>query len=601
MTHGATASQRGNDEFQGLSNSGFIEPAVRPHVTNIPIIWGYNPAMFGSDTILATLNIGEAIHRNHNFQIFSPVVQNALNRHFNVQLEGIHVTNIYHTGRWSADLLAGIDRNPHADIYLANPLASNLSGLTRTIPDEMIRRYAPNYALLLDINDGWVISRSADGEQMALNTFDAYHNDLDLFSVYRLDWLQDSLFPMPGSGNLTQLAEGVYFSSESYTFHEFTVIMDIFTHNRPNPGSAPPYHFNEQFEAMGRDRAWGMEVNLNADLFQAVAPILGMYGVNTGIMEENGAAVPFFASLAYRDALLFLEELAANESIFNYGGSGQHELFTCGFFRIGWAAVRTRDLFDVIGEARQNNPNGMFLITPPEHGPLGNRGVGLSQGSSPFNANGTAWVIDADVDDDMLSRILNIFDALSFDPEFIALTAYGFNNMSPFYRTADSNDYDRVLFNNIPVTENERVGMSRFIWNGDPFDSTITIRRPLNIMMREGVFFTGIVDGINWEQRFLGGFDAVNRFAQSDAGMRLNLLPSREDVRNVFAVQRTSLDEQYRHILLGEQGLVTQYIVDVLIGDICVVSTWDGYIASLNAHGLQEYIALFSQFPKTAG
>jgi hypothetical protein len=455
----------------------------------------------------------------------------------------------------------------------------------------MIRRYAPNNAALLDIHDGWDVSRAPNGEQYALNTFDYTHHDLGVFSVYRLDWLEALNINMPGFGSPVRVADGVYFSAESYTQDEFMWIMDAFTRRLPNP-KVPDGNmrqtWNENTLSTAREHTWAMEVNGFGDVLQAVAPILGMYGVNTSIMEEDGYAIPFYASSAYREALLFLEDLARNNYIFAFSGFRQHYFFPCSFARVGWAPVHTRDLYNLIREAQQGDPNRRFLVTPPEIGINNHRGIGLLQSSSPFNTDGNAWVISSHISDNRLSRLLNMFDAMSFDPELYVLTNYGTYNRSRFF-----------IEMNFSTTDS-----ANFRWSGDPYDSTMYFNRHMIALFREGLFSTGIHDGMTFPRSFLGEFEAVADFAQSAAGMRLNLMPSREDTRGVFAMELAALDAMYWDSLMddgtvtGRFGIVRQYLANIVRGDVSVIFTWDDYIASLNENGLREYIRLFSQYPR---
>jgi hypothetical protein len=576
------------------NNPTLLTPEVRPGLEGLHIVWGFNPAMHGGDFNLAVNNSVETANARRG-SIFAPslLIQNALSNYFNVTLEGVHASSVYDTleSRWTPEMLEGIDRNPRTDIRLTQPVLPLAAGQSRTIPEDMIRRYAPNYAALLDRHNGWPVSRAANGEQFALNTFDIHHHDLDMFSVYRLEWLESFGIPLPGTGELTRLGDGIYFTPESYSFLEFLIIMDTFTREEPNPNTRAPQGWTGDAVDWARNRTWGIEVNRNGDIFQTVAPILGMFGVNTSIMEENGQAVPFFASNAYRDALRFIEDLADRDVIFVYGGSEQHTTFMCPFFRVGWAPVRTEDLYSVVHTTLRNDPARRLLITPPENGGFNQWGVGLMQSASPFNADGKAWVIGAHVSDDTLSRILNMFDEMSFDPELLALTAFGFHRDSPLYDAEQSRGFS--------FSDGERTvsGISRFTWAGEPFDSQVNFRRAVNYSLREGLFFTGILDGSNWQRRFLGEFDVVTRFAQSNAGQALNIPPSRGDVHNAFLAERAYLDERHWNALMGEFGLVSRYLTDILRRDLTVGESWDNYMETLNAHGLQEYIELFTQFP----
>ncbi|MCL2187509.1 MAG: hypothetical protein FWC16_06790 [Defluviitaleaceae bacterium] len=542
---------------------------IRPNTAGIPIRWGFNTTMFDS---LFQMENAFRVNRRGFEEL---AIQAFLSRYFNVQLEGVLVTDeMLHEG----DV---------PDIFLAPPANAFYAGIARAIPEEMIRRYAPNYAALLDVHNGWNVSRAADGQQTALNTFDIHYRDLPIFSVYRLEWLEELDIGLPFGGDIVQVADGVYFSAASFTYHDFLWIMDAFSRPLPNPYRHPAGTWSENILDRARNNTLSMEINLLGDIHSAIAPIMGMFGVNKSIMEEDGRAIPFFASTAYRDALIFLESLIARDAVFIYGGGTQHSTFVCQFFRIGWAAVRTQDLYNVIHTARNNDPSRRFLITPPEDGGTGFRGVGLAQSAGMFNPQGLSWAVSNHVSDDTLARILNIFDTISFDREWFTLTNFGFSIDSPHY------DPQLSAFNMIGSVE----GKARLVWEGTPYDSTVTFLREPTVVIQEGLFSTGIFDGNTWERRFFAGFDAVNNFAHSSAGQQLHLLPARQDTVGEFTAQRAYLDNRYAHTLLGFNGIVNQFLLRVLHRQIDVTSGWDSYIATLNQHGLQEYINLFSQFP----
>ncbi|MCL2500347.1 MAG: hypothetical protein FWE90_08430 [Defluviitaleaceae bacterium] len=565
-------------------------PLVRDELRGITIHWGYNTTFHDNSQISSVLDFerrtqGRGPSRYHEIPIVS-----AFNAMFSIQLQGVFVPNINNMP------------DPPPDIFLANPFQAETFGLTRTIPESMIRRYAPNYAALLDLHNGWGVSRAENGEQLALNTFESHLLDLEIFSVYRLEWLEMLDIGLPGTGVVTQVAEGVYFTPESYTYMDFLNIMEWFTFEAHNPNESRTTIANEELIAEARKRTWGMEVNFNGDMFRAISPILGMHGANTSIMEEDGKAVPFYASRAYKDTLLLIEELAAHDAILVYSGPPRdnHVNFTCAVFRVGWAPVHIRDLSRVISQAQFNDPARRFLITPPEHGINGHRGAGSERSGNAFNANGTAWVIGADVDDDTLSRILNIFDALSFDPEAYVLANYGLYRESPYYNRARSSEWGYNHGGGEMI-----MGHSRIVWDGVPLQSSFTVRRPLafQLFFREGVFATGIHDGNTLPRDLTTGFGLVADFAQSDAGVRLNLLPTRADTDGIFTTERARLDNLHRRGLLGgwssitmSRGVVPQYLMNVMFG-WPVERTWNDYLDALHYRGLQAYIDLFSQFP----
>jgi hypothetical protein len=609
------ACGRGDDSNNGTPvNPGYIDldELIDFNAPPLPIRWGLN-----TNYLLVNEGRHDIITRYEDAAV--PLF---LNEKFNVQIAGVYTPDIersvsadirlysrliemlaergelppgstcpLHLDEQYRQVLARI--NGHEilwpDIFMSDVKLMHQTGFARTIPEDMIRRYAPNYAALLDRHNGWGVSQNAHGEQTALNTFNYGHRDVNLFSVYRLDWLEAHGFALPGP--VTQIAEGVYFSANSYMYHDFLMILDAFTQVAPNPLAMPDALkgiFDENLLNQAAERTWAAGINGAADIFRAVAPVLGMFGVNTSIVEENGLAIPYFASQNYKNALIFLQDLAQRGSIINHSLQENYSMFTCYFVRVGWSAVQTQDLYRVVNTAASNDPTRRFLITPPENGGTNMRGVGLAQNSSSFNPDGRAWVIPYHVSDNTLSRILNMFDEMAFNPEIYSIVTYGRYDESPFF--------------------NEIAYSSRFKWNGEPYRSTIDLHRTPAFIAREGVFFTGIIDGHTFPQRLLGEFTAVSQFAQSDAGRALNIFPAREDSEGKFHELRADLDSQFKPNLYGGIRFddetymwhfcaVSMYILNVLTGYFTVADTWDDYMNDLYANGLQSYIDLFSSFP----
>jgi hypothetical protein len=332
---------------------------------------------------------------------------------------------------------------------------------------------------------------------------------------------------------------------------------------------------------MWSDRIVALEIN-HADPWSSLAPILGMFGINLGIMEQDGQPMPFFATHAFRDALLFLEGLGIGNTGYGMGGRN-HYNFSHHHHRVGWAAVHIDELPTIIAASHINAPDRRFLITPPESGQWGNRGVGAAN-NDPFNPDGMLWHIGAHVTDDVLSRILNMFDLISFDPQFHAITRYGIYAESPHFD----------MFNQVSTN----ISIPRFAWTGEPYDSAIHFLRGAFISMRDGVFFTGIVDDVTWPRAYIGGYDEINRFAASNEGRSLNLLPTRTDPTGAFAARIAQQSDTWEML----NSLATELVrvaASPFSGspDFSLADIWEEYMRILYEIGLHDFIALYSQMP----
>ena len=176
------------------------------------------------------------------------------------------------------------------------------------------------------------------------------------------------------------------------------------------------------------------------------------------------------------------------------------------------------------------------------------------------------WVVSANVTDKKLAVILQIFDAVSFDPELYVLTNFGTEGVD-------------------------------FIWEGIPFHSRIIYTNAqFQQALRKGVaaFRTGIMDDRTGKIVFRLGDNALTQFASSNEAARLAIRPFINDIFGLFTEQRSALDIIYQARL---QQIKQEFYYAVINGQITDVDAeWDRYIANLNANGLLKYIELFEQF-----
>jgi hypothetical protein len=564
-----------------------LTPETRPIPPSTTINWGFNRELYPPDRydvwtgrpasgVAHSLWLETWDRRELRRDLTERDVQHFLSTRFGVVLNGIHVDSVNSAVRQEAHIFL-------ADAY--NPAVPY-----RRIPNEMIRRYAPNYAALLDLHNGWEINRDGESGQRALNTFSYAPPNLETFSLYRLDTLENYGIAPPGP--LTRVGEGVYFSPVSYNMSEFLHIIGRFTYCEVNTF---PYTFvNPAMTAVRQNNIRAMVWAEHTDPFRIFAPIFGMFGVNTSIMEQDGMAMPFFATRAFRDALLFIEAINRQGAVFPRAWAdfeyGYYTDFMRDITRIGWTSAHILDLPMIIEESQRHSPGRRFLITPPEAGNF--RGAGANS-TAAFNPNREAWYIHPNVCDDVLSRILNMFDIMSFDPLIHTIVRYGIYSESPYFDYFDTRNRRSAYFD-----------APRFRWSGEPYNSTILFNRNISFHAREGVFYTGVDDGITWQQWFLGRYEAVSAFAASEEGRALILQPSRVDPNNEFAEIRADLEEKYWDTLMQ---MATDYVKSIRTNELTlpdgtvqvmdVALTWNDYLMSLYNNGLLELSALYSQMP----
>jgi hypothetical protein len=387
-----------------------------------------------------------------------------------------------------------------------------------------------------------------------------------MLSVYRLDWLEEiGVLPR---GVLVDVADRIYFSHEPFTLEDFTRIavnfsMDGMVNNNAIPQFGVVTTTTPATYALDVDMS-GCEVT-----FGGVAAIMGMWGVNDTVMEENGKTVPYYATDAYRSALTFLSSLSAAEAILQYysGNDPSPQSFFVQRRNVGWACIHIESLFAIVGRVLRAEPSAKILVTPPETGADGSRGIGMAGLSRPFDLE-MGWVIKGNVGNDKLARILTMFDAMSFDPETYVAVNHGFAG-------------------------------DHFEWAGEPYLSAIVPRSGMDNELNRiwngfGVFSTGIVDGRAARREYTYGPNYIYDYAASQAARGMVIRPHREKPPGKLDGELDALNERYGTLI---HNTVRNYFRGVLSGSITdVEATWDGYLDELVTNGLDQYIALYGLY-----
>jgi len=210
------------------------------------------------------------------------------------------------------------------------------------------------------------------------------------------------------------------------------------------------------------------------------------------------------------------------------------------------------------------------LITPPERGTSGDQGIGVHFSQNPFNTSGESWLIGEHVDDITLSRILTIFDYMSFDPQVFIATAFG------------------------------EAG-SHFEWLGEPYESPLVINRGNNMAWEyDRLMMTGIFDGNAGRRMFFGEYGVIADFARSQQGRDMVIWPQAEiyETTDIIAEEMViNFDMDSDHIWIDlEDGFVPRALLVIVLftnmhdyeGSV-VHSLWDDHIDYLRRVGLLEY------------
>jgi len=408
----------------------------------------------------------------------------------------------------------GHDENNPPDIFETSldPHVLLASDTIRTIPFDMISRYAPHYAnLLMFVPFGLdAFKDSNTGNLVGLPLYRGTDFDLFAYSVYRLDWLEEHNVTL--LGNITTLVDGrIYFTDTAFTQDQFLEIMRAF--------SEPPSHY-------------GFAIMRRHEQLQNYRVLKGMWGLGNSIVNDNGKPNYYFADLRYPT---------------------------------GWFQAFMVDLMSPTGMISwllELEPDARLLVAPPEVGFSGDSGV-ATRSASPFHPSFT-WVVSAQVSDDELATILEIFDYVSFDHEAYLMVNFGFEG-------------------------------EHFEWEGAPFESRIIQSNDdVERAYENGafIFSTGMHNPAGMVYRI--GNNALTRHSTSEAGRRAIIFPYREDIYGEFATQYAELTERYGEELMR---IRERFFLLAMGGQIDIEAEWQSYIDELNENGLQQFLTLVEQFP----
>lgn len=435
----------------------------------------------------------------------------------------------------------------------------NDQGVIRSIPKSAIYESAPGYAAFLDENPyGWIVNKmpDKDDEYGALTGYNANMTGFAWGNLYRLDWLEK--LGIAPKGELVDLGNGAYWTEEAFTTDEFVDIITQFAKNDP--------------DGNGKDDTFGISVGQYENY--SWAGLMGAFGLsNLNNVLEDGKAVPYYLSTAYRDYLAFVSDLynkgLVDPEVATQDLNKAWEKFTAG--QIGWQTLSIyyidplytdRPPFSVFGRF----PEAKVLITPPMIGADGSQ-VAPQYVNSAF---AYTWYVGRQVDDDKLARILSLYDALSFDEEVFVTTCFGFAGET-------------------------------FDWEDEPYNSAALMKTDLSVEKKAQLLtglYTSLVVPDMLKFRQPKALKVVQDFTNSPAGLAMTSYPAYvSDVYNEYAADSKALSEKFASAGADRTALKEKFYMDAITGGD-VMGGWDKYIADMYAAGgLEEEIELINKYP----
>ncbi|WP_135556607.1 type 2 periplasmic-binding domain-containing protein [Paenibacillus cymbidii] len=497
-------------------------------------------------------------------------VQQKLEAKFNVKLKNkkVDVNN-----RDQVNLMLASGELPEATFFSANDAKKLYAdGVSRAIPKDMILRYAPNYARMLDENPpGWQMSLVPGKTDQYLSLIGIAQSveGLNWGTVYRLDWLEK--LGIKPKGNLqpvgtTGVRPRIFFTDQAFTLEEEAKIFDAMVNQDPDGnGKKDTYAFTPYNDTF----SWWA-----ANYMGAFG--LGVDGAGTGFdmnLEENGKLMTFNTSTKYKDFLTLMADWYKKGYIdpefVTLNRAKAWEKFSTG--KIGSAQAAYNAASQPIagrppGNLLDKDPNAKILLTPPEIGYNGQQGAAAYRPVSLLG--GYDFIIRKDVSDEKLIRILQMFDYLNYDKEGVVMSRFG------------------------------ELG-THFNWEGEPYNSAAL---PINGSNADDKFGLGYYNfGIISRQLLTyqtpkDVMKLVNDyFFNKDKGMKLMIQPARFDL----------FKETMTADLIGKYGeklktMTDEYLLKSITGEVGVASTWDDYVTRWNSSGGNEIMAELGKAPKTA-
>lgn len=493
-------------------------------------------------------------------------VQKRLEEQFNVTIVNTKVDT------WNADqvnLMVASGDLPDTFAFTAGgqtPQELYDSGLTRTIPKEMLEKYAPRYMKMLSENPPGPImnlKKETDDQYLQLVGQYAHVDGLPWGPTLRLDWLEN--LGIKPSGEMKQVGpsggrEKIYFTEEAYTLEELEEILKAFTFDDP--------------DGNGKDDTYGiLPANNNMNW---AASLMGAFGLAKGYnFIENDKLVITELSQKYKEFLKLMAKW--------YDMGLIDPEFTTLDEKMGWEKYKQGKIGYYIaqpayiamddwakGRAPQNiveNPDSKakVLATAPEIGKDGQQGVGAYL---PVTNLADAFYISKDVTDEQLARILQIFDYINFDDE-ARWTLYG------------------------------EVGVHSD-WEGEPEKSALKVRPEYAEQEGNSGFWaynfrTYSKERVKW---FTSNYTLKLKdefYARDDIKEKMSIRPYKWDILN--ETNQIEISKRYSGQL---NTIVDEFRMKAIVGEVDIDKEWDSYVENWMNNGGKETLEELEKAPEVA-
>ena len=503
-------------------------------------------------------NCGEIVEGNW--------AEKQLEEKFNVE---ITVSRIDLSNAEQKNLMLASGEMPEAGWQMGSDELYLTQGITRLIPEEMIRKYAPNYAAMLDENPiGWQYHKEPEtGDYMAL-TGRALTNAMPILCV-RLDWLENLGLKIPEYKDFPGMEgtdyEGKIFLTEyQYTADELYDIMYAFTYNDPD-GNGLQDTYGAQTGGTYNNQMWGALINMFG--FQANLSWNFNFPSEDGLCDLHFVTPQYkemlsYWSKAYAEGLLDKEYITLSvHACWEKYANGRAGIATS---LANWDAVPSYAARPPYGPISSGVNEGAKMLVMPV--PTANDGSYGVQNYSVTNYNYN-FVVREDVDDEKLAKILTLFDYLNFDEEAQIVYRIGQEGVHFNYKNPETKSGGYAF------TENGYVGKDLGLW---AFNSNyVQTPTSLRAMVSENILTMN-----SWTAEFYKDH-IINPYKH-----------------NMFYNDGTEQYNELRELYATAVDTVAkEYLTAVITGEKNLEETWDEYLAELDACGYQEIRLAYGSLP----
>lgn len=493
-------------------------------------------------------------------------VQKRLEEQFNVKIENTKIDT------WNADqvnLMVASGDLPDTFSFTAGgqtPQELYNSGLTRTIPKEMLEKYAPRYMKMLSEHPpGPLMNLKEETDDQYLQLLGQYaHVDgIPWGPTLRLDWLENLDIEPPGEMKQVGPSNGrekIYFTDGSYSLEELEEILLAFTFDDP--------------DGNGKHDTYGLSPY--NDQIHWAASLMGAFGIAPDYnLLEDGQLVKTEVSQKYKEFLKLMAKWydmgIIDPEFTTLDQSKSWEKYKQG--KIGYyiaqpAYIAMDDWAK--GRAPQNvveNPKSTakVLATAPEVGMNGEQGV---YAYLPVVNLADAFYVSKNVTDEQLARILQMFDYINHDNE-ARWTLYG------------------------------EVGVHSD-WEGEPENSALKVRPEFATEEGNSGFWaynfrTYDAERVRW---FTSEYTLKLKnefYATEDTKENMLIRPYKEDILNETKLKE--LDKRYGGQL---STIVDEFRMKAIVGEVDIDKDWDKYVENWMKNGGKETLEELDKAPEVS-